>query len=277
VPQSLPTISPRLHQLLSRVTIWPRRLLRTGPAAPVAMLRGVWGAALRDLDEAVYRRVFAPGGPDAAPGYLLRPAPEDPALDWFLFGPALADEEVLRRAWDVASGRGLGPCREPFVVRQLLTLGPDGAEGDGPWSLDRAAWPVPADAPCRLVLPAPTRLIRRGRLILEPALPDLVVAAARRLRAFLPARLGPALDGLLPDFLDLARATRAATWLGRRQDLHRWSARQECEVDLHGVAGELELPEGVGELAPLLAAARWLHLGKGTVFGMGRLEAEPAG
>lgn len=38
-----------------------------------------------------------------------------------------------------------------------------------------------------------------------------------------------------------------------------------------GVAGALDLPAGPGPLAPLLAAACWLHLGKGTIMGLGQL------
>ena len=30
------------------------------------------------------------------------------------------------------------------------------------------------------------------------------------------------------------------------------------------------LPDGPGPLWPLIAAATWIHLGKGTVFGMGQ-------
>ncbi len=44
-----------------------------------------------------------------------------------------------------------------------------------------------------------------------------------------------------------------------------------------GVTGELELPAGPGPLADLLAAAQWLHVGKGTVMGLGRIDVAPAG
>ncbi|MEW6744994.1 MAG: CRISPR system precrRNA processing endoribonuclease RAMP protein Cas6 [Planctomycetota bacterium] len=46
-------------------------------------------------------------------------------------------------------------------------------------------------------------------------------------------------------------------------------------MDLRGVCGMLELPDGPGELWPLLLAAQWLHVGKGTVMGLGRLDVEP--
>ena len=53
------------------------------------------------------------------------------------------------------------------------------------------------------------------------------------------------------------------------------SARQDADLELRGVSGVLDLPEGPGELWPLLAAATWLHLGKATVFGLGQFEVQP--
>lgn len=37
------------------------------------------------------------------------------------------------------------------------------------------------------------------------------------------------------------------------------------------------MPAGAGALAPLLAPAVWLHVGKGTVMGMGRLQVVAEG
>ncbi|HKI38731.1 MAG TPA: CRISPR system precrRNA processing endoribonuclease RAMP protein Cas6 [Gemmataceae bacterium] len=273
-------VASTLRSLLAHATVWPRRLLLTTPDvhATVPMLRGAWGAALHDLDPGAYTRVFDPPAP-AVPGYLLLPAPPDPAtapaLDWFLFGPAAGDDAVLRRAWDVAAGRGLDKERRPFLVRRFLDLGPDGrpAERPGPWPLAEATWPADPAAPCRLSFPAPLRLLRRGRLIEQPTLADVVVAAHRRAAAWLPPPQQAAWLALRVHLLELARSL-PSSWSGGRLDLERYSARQEAEVNLHGVSGVLELSAGVGALAPLLAAAAWLHLGKGTVFGLGQLQVE---
>ncbi len=266
---------------LASIQVSPRRLLLdTGSVhATVPLLRGVWGAALHSLDNTVYRRVFDPTD-DAVPGYLLRPAPPDPqmspAIDWFLFGDACAHDAVLRRAWDFAGGRGLGPRREPFVIRRMMDLGPDGlaTATAGPWGLERCRWPAATDAPCRLRFRAPLRLRRHGRLLERPTLTDLVVAAGRRVAAWLPADRLPAWRKLEVETRQRATRLPCGAWQGERLDLHRYSARQHDEIDLHGVCGILELPEGPGELWPLLAAAAWLHLGKATVFGLGQLEVE---
>jgi hypothetical protein len=267
-----------------------------GLAATVPMLRGVWGAALHDLDGEAYGTVFAPqaeGGQEAAALYVLRPAPPDPdfapAIEWLSIGAAIASDGILRRAWDIASGLGLGPERQRFHTRRTVRLNPNGTAGadetwgaegsDAPrgWPLSEAVWLLadPLHTPCRLVFPAPLRLRRHGRLIDEPTLPDLIAAATRRIGAYLSAERRAAWKELSREALELARSTPAGAWRRERLDLHRYSARQEAELDLHGVTGSLDLPRGPGELWPLLAAAQWLHLGKGTVMGLGQLCVRP--
>ncbi len=174
-----------LSDALAAIEILPRRMLldTSGVAATVPMLRGVWGAALHDLEPEVYASVFAPnhevraGSNDRsaapfsvtarsatelnrpqAPGnrdrrtpavtasgtavacYILRPAPPDPefapAVDWLLIGPAVTQDATLCRAWDVASGMGLGPQRRRFHLRRTLGLHPEGKRVE-----PASAWP----------------------------------------------------------------------------------------------------------------------------------------
>lgn len=82
------------------------------------------------------------------------------------------------------------------------------------------------------------------------------------------------LEVLAPALIEIARLVSAREWTGERLDLVRYSARQEAELEMRGVSGGLELPEGPGELWPLLAALTWLHVGKGAVVGMGQLAIE---
>lgn len=136
--------------LLDRVAIRAWRLLLTTPqvTATVPMLRGVWGRALRHVDAAAYRQVFAPAGEAhrRLPRYILRPALPDPttapAVEWILLGVAESLEPVLWRAWDIASGMGLGPTRAPFAIRERVPLGPgnEGTRSEAKrWRLSEAA------------------------------------------------------------------------------------------------------------------------------------------
>lgn len=274
------------HELFRQIRVWPRQLLLETPGVhtSVPQLRGVWGAALHDAAPDGYARVFAPPDDVGPPLYVLRPSPPDPrtapAVHWVLLNEAVEYERVLGRAWEVAAARGLGPERVPFRVRQRVPLGPDGepAADDAPWTLDRAVWPLagnPATTPCRLAFPAPVRILRDKRLIERPTLADLAVAAARRVEALLPAESRAAWREWRERYLALARRTEAGPWAGERLDLRRWSARQKAEIELEGVTGSIDLPAGPGDWWPLLAAALWLHVGKGTALGLGELRVEP--
>ena len=55
----------------------------------------------------------------------------------------------------------------------------------------------------------------------------------------------------------------------------RYSGSQKAEVELRGVAGSLALPARPSPISPLLAAAAWIHIGKGTVMGLGQLKIAP--
>ncbi len=275
-----------LYPFLSTIRLLPYvvALETPGVRATIPLLRGVWGAALHELDRTVYDTVFAAKGADVPPGYLLRPAEPDPALastavHWILFGAGIRQVDTLRRGWDVASGMGLGPERRRFVIRRFLVLGPDGAvtPDSVPWSLDAARWPLLGNAetiPCRLVFRAPLRILRKGRLIEEPTLADLVVAVHRRVSGFISREQAGAWGQLRAPMLDVAHQIPTTAWQGDRLDLQRWSASQQAELEVRGVSGSLTLPDGPGILWPLLLAGSWLHLGKGTTLGLGELRIE---
>lgn len=273
-----------LISVLSCIRVRPKRLLLATPGVvtTVPMLRGVWGAALHDLDPLVWRMVFEGrgSGTQRTPLYVLRPAPPDPdtapAIEWMGFGAALSHDATLWRAWDVAAKKGLGPKRRGFSIRSSHNLRPDGSATPADdesldWTLDQAALRVPAPGSCNLVFDAPLRLVRDGRLCTTPTLVDLVLGGLRRLRPLLPDGVQAELREIWRPALQLACRIPSGPWQGARADLVRWSARQGAELELRGVSGVLELPEGAGSLWPLLTALKWLHIGKGTVFGLGQM------
>lgn len=275
-----------LHCALAslRVRAWRLHLRTPGVRATVPMIRGVWGKELRRLSESIYDSVFT--GTDETPRYLLRPASPEmrpaPAIEFLLFGPPDdREDDVLWAAWENACTSGLGPDRRPFAVRRVRPLAWDGT----PLSNTRSQpgfflypLPWPGDdptRPCRLEFAAPLRLIYKSRLVERPGLADLAIAALRRICKLSEAPC----DRLWNDrdqWLNVARTIPCRPWQGQRLDLVRYSGSQDKEVELRGVNGSLTLPEGPGPLAPLLAAAAWLHLGKGTVMGLGQLRIVPA-
>ena len=265
-----------------------RVLLDTGSIrATIPMLRGVWGCALRNLDVLVYENVFegcrrnlTPAlGHSTLPLYVMRPAPPDPyfapAVEILLLGSACKHVSVVLEAFECAAKAGIGPSRTPFRIRKTCGILPDGRQVPEPitWSANNAAicflQGEPKGDGLRLEFDAPLRLLRRGKLIFEPTFADLAISGLRRLCALSSATFRPDISTRV---LDAAKRLPASGWFGNRQDFVRWSGRQKNEVEMRGVTGWLELPEGAGPFRPLLAASEWLHLGKGTVFGLGKLK-----
>ncbi len=268
------------------VRAWRLSLAPLDTVVTVPMLRGVWGSALHDLSEPLYQVLFEGLTPNA-PGYLLRPsssAPHDSfSFDFLLFGPLDArGESLVWSAWDLALQRGLGPHRQPTRLLQVQPLAWDGSplrpsRCHPGFSLHPLPWPTRLDRPCRLIFPTPLRLLREKKLIAAPTLADLTIAALRRFQSQAPGAAQASFENR-HRWLELAREVPALPFVGRPCDLVRYSARQQSEIELRGVVGQLTLPQGPGPLQELLLAATWLSLGKGTVQGMGTLlvEGEPA-
>ena len=246
---------------------------------------GRLGVALRAESAACYRRLFE-GAESERPHYLMRPAPQvaqpAPAVEFLLF-PATTnlldhrdDEETAWTAWDRACRQGLGPHRHPFRISSVVPLAWDGlatragAEAAGfcvgkpPLAGRNRGNAVPARIPRPAQAAAPGQADRgtdSGRHRPGGPAPGLPLA-------------GPDTDPLWAArryWLELGRAVPCEPWQGRRLDLVRYSGSQKAEVELRGVAGSLALPVGPGPLSPLLAAAAWIHIGKGTVMGLGQI------
>jgi len=279
-------LQTEMRNCLAQLTVraWRLHLQTPGVLATVPLLRGVWGAALHELDLALYQSLFE-GGTSGTPGYLLRPAPAgiepSPALEMILFGsPNRAVEDLVWNAWDLALHKGLGPERRPARLVKVHPLAWDGtplapARVQPGFPLFPLPWPArDPGQPCRLHFPAPLRLLRHGRLLENPTLADLTAAAVRRLQALAHGSL-EATRGQHQEWVHAAWGIPANLWTGEPLDLVRYSGRQRAEVELRGVVGELHLPSGPGFLVDLLAALPWLHLGKGTVMGMGQMVILP--
>jgi len=284
-PESKSLLHKHLDALLSTVKVSAFRLLLRTPDvfASTPMIRGVWGRAIMNLDHGLYDRVFLGkiANGQSLPRYIIRPAPFDPnmapALDWILFSVKRSDEQLLWRAWDIACGMGLGKYRKPFAIEDRMVLSPNNECQNGSWTLADANWPLigdPASTPCVLRADVPMRLIKRGQLIKSPDFTDLMVASIRRISGLAGLNRGDQYASLVRTLKQESQEVIADNWVGERCNLVRWSASQQKEVELFGVAGSIALPQGPGHLWPLLSASQWIHLGKGTVYGMGELLIE---
>lgn len=277
-----------LQEALKSLAVLPRTLFfeNVYEDATVPMLRGVWGKALHLVDRHLYLDVFEGGevSSNHVPKYLLRqnlnachPGGQT-AVDWILFGRiALKDPLGLIHAWLEASGMGLGPCREPFILRGVLKLGPTGAphglRGKA-WPLSSTPWPLPGDpetAPCVLAFETPVKIKAYRAFQTQPTFVDICVRALDRVLNLAECDM-PAQEQALKDAtLFHARQVPEIPLQWDREHLCRYSGRQKIDLEYYGVVGAIGLPEGLGPLWPLLAALQWLHVGKGTTLGMGQV------
>lgn len=269
-----------LHHAASRIHVHALRMHLDTPGveATVPMLRGVWGAALRERNSRVYERVFDAGkARGMSPLYVMRPAlPETlprPAVETLLFNVDDVEFRETIWAWDAALEKGLGKVRNASRTIWRVPLGPDAEPSMDAWAgfrLSAATWPWPADEPCRLRVPWPLRILKKKELIERPTLHDIAIAAYRRLQLYSEPNVATRLNDQQNHVLAMCDGIEIGLGQWQPVDFVRWSARAEAGIEQTGVVGHLDLPGGPGPLADLLAYGLWLHAGKSPIMGMGQ-------
>jgi hypothetical protein len=206
-----------------------------------------------------------------------------------LLGPFVAQAPYLIHAMQLAGDRGLG--REGGRFR-LLALEREVTVGTGDWEQIYDAEsgeyrPRPAPAPAippspeaglRLTFETPLRIKRHGHFVgaadFTPA--DLLRHLCMRVEhlAQLYGGNGAGLNWLTPsprvDRVELRGADL------RWHEWTRYSSRQGTLMQMGGLLGSIKLDgDGLAAFWPALWLGQWLHVGKGTSFGLGgyRIEA----
>jgi hypothetical protein len=215
------------------------------------------------------------------------PAGESLRLGITLMGGALDQVPYLIHALNLAGGRGLGRAGGRFAVaaveREQL-LGGDG--WDAVYQASRGEYErrdtsVPTMPPCppavRLRLFTPLRIKRRGSFL---GVRDF---AARDLLRNLYARIAilAELYGGDPHPFDWGAArdrADAVALLDPRLRWHEWtrfSSRQNTLMQMGGLLGDFRLAGPTLETFwPALWLGQWVHVGKGTSFGLGGYRLE---
>ena len=121
----------------------------------------------------------------------------------------------------------------------------------------------------------PTRIIYDGRLALELEFHMLIRNLLRRLSLvhYFHGNGNPStLDfkGLIEKAKEITTVERALRWY----DWERYSGRQERKIDMGGFVGEIAFEGDMRPFMSLIKAGEILHVGKGTVFGLGRYQVE---
>jgi len=211
---------------------------------------------------------------DFAPGDRLR-------FDLLLFGSAVALQALAAVAVARMAERGLGERRRRFAVEEIAFMN---AAGDFHPIVSPGRPLAPPLLPPSNGLPedeivlrfcTPARFKAAGRLMPSigfRALAFRMLARALELTHFFGDRA--AIDWQFQSLLRRADRVRIVEQDLSWRDLKRYSARQQTEMTLGGFVGSMRLAGDLALFAPLLRTAEIIHVGKGTTFGLGRVEVE---
>lgn len=134
----------------------------------------------------------------------------------------------------------------------------------------------PAAKPSNLTLNflTPTRIAYNGRITENIEFHVIIRNLLRRISLLSyfhgNNQTGPEID--LKEVIEKAKAVKIASKHFHRYDWERYSGRQEQKIEMGGFVGDISFEGPVSPFVPLLKAGEVLHIGKGTVFGLGRYE-----
>lgn len=232
------------------------------------------------------------GGLPAAPRpYLFEPNGEDGEIregdevqfDLLLFGQVIELQSFAVQALRRMARAGLGARRIPFTLDRVRYPKSDGAwhvgyqRGGRPW-----AAPAPPNYPSRqpldcgrlrLRFSTPIRLKVKGHLVDGLTFHTLAFRTLRRVlelaHFYVPSlTLGADYEPLLARTGDVRIVERDLRW----KDWQRFSNRQQTKMKMGGFVGEIVLEGDLNPFSELLRAVEVVHVGKGTTFGLGKVE-----
>jgi len=221
------------------------------------------------------------------------PGPSDEPIVFTvrLFGRAVSAAPFVIEAARRMAAAGIGRERCAFRLHEVRDGGADGPRMYGEHATTCTYSPTarmvgagavearPAPSPDGIVIEflTPTRLLQDGTLLNAPTLSAFVRAIVFRLKAISYFHGAGEWE---PDFDALDEAQRRVEVVANDcnwRRLERYSSRQRKVVPLDGFVGRWSLrgAEGLETLGPLFAAGEVLHIGKGTVFGLGWYQIHP--
>jgi hypothetical protein len=271
------------------------------PAFPGSLIRSVFGSALRRIScttgmptcagcehtrTCPYGYAFeTPQSASEQPGSPFAPHPFVLALDVEPGARLGAGEAFPLELTLVGRGRvylapmveavkemgkmGLGPKRQRFFLSHIDDIHPDGprvilGKEARFFSAEPTLWSV------ALTTVSPLRLLSQGEPLKSLDLGVLLRALFRRIGALSRHHCGfePVVDyaRLLEGAAQVEVTLRDLSWEDRR----RFSARQGRPMTLGGLTGSLEFKGHLEPVLPFLRLGEFLHVGKGTSFGLGR-------
>ena len=206
------------------------------------------------------------GAGDGQKGDLLR-------ADLFVFDRDHAPWRELEMAFERVSAQGLGPRRGRVRLKTFAFGGGETATLRMPVN---ATDGVPGRrGKVRLLFVTPTELKSSGEVCTEPDFRVLLQRILERLWALGCLYQGwQAGDWDYRRLLDLGRGVRLADWSWQHREAERRSSRTGQRHSIGGFTGWAEYEGAVGAFLPVLDIARWIGVGRQTVWGKGEVRVE---
>jgi CRISPR-associated endoribonuclease Cas6 len=179
--------------------------------------------------------------------------------------------------------QGIGRGRGRFAVEGALWLAPDGSQvpiyrGEDkilhqtfrPVTLQDLTPRTGQGDQVTLIFMTPTRIVHAAQLTSTLDFHVLIRTLLRRLSNLAYFHAGTALDldfrGLIAAAQAVETERRALHW----HDWERYSTRQDARMLMGGVVGEVTYRGHLNPFWPLLRLGEYVHVGKGTSFGLGK-------
>ncbi|ROQ92050.1 CRISPR system precrRNA processing endoribonuclease RAMP protein Cas6 [Desulfosoma caldarium] len=214
------------------------------------------------------------------------------SFDMTVIGRAIQWTPYLVLAAQRMGDLGIGKGRGTFDVKRVLSLDAQG----NPWeelysdgtlrlpekklslTLNHDQASVLAQGRARFRFLTPVRLVSQGEPVRRPDFYVLMATLLRRLanlyKFHAESETHKDLDLPVPALLEQARSVRVAENRTRWFDWERYSHRQGRRMRLGGLVGDVIFEGDLKTFGPYLSAGRWIHVGKGTSFGLGRYDFE---
>lgn len=116
----------------------------------------------------------------------------------------------------------------------------------------------------------PTRMIFNERLVAEVEFHHIIRTLLRRISSLSYFHCGELLELDFKALIERAENIKCTDRDLRWYDWERYSARQDTRMKMGGFIGKAVFEGNLEEFMPLLAMGEYVHVGKGTVFGLGK-------
>ena len=198
-----------------------------------------------------------------------------------LFGDAYKYTHYFIDSLNKIAIHGIGPDRIPFIIEtvsQQLRNGELNRLEQEAFVLDDLyledwEW-LNSDQQVKSILlhfVTPLRLQKKGTILRRFELEEFILNCQRRLE-YVSSLYGEAVkidkEELLKLVRDISVEQQKISW----QNWERYSSKQKRNMNLGGIAGTVVLSGNINPILPLLYSCSFFHIGKQTVFGLGKFE-----